>query len=330
MLANRIRAAISLLGRAMISVGLVLLLFVAYQLWGTNYFEARSQNKLENQFEQALQVKKSTTSTTTPGNTTPTTVPLIDAPITGSAIASLKIEKIGVSSIVVSGTDKGNLQKGPGHYQNTPLPGQFGNSAIAGHRTTYGAPFNRLDELEIGDRIVIKTLTNTFTYEVYKKPFIVKPDNVSVIEPTKDPSDPSGVKNLATLTLTTCHPKFSAAQRLIVQATLVANDVVKATEPTQLIDKETGKLPTNIEVNTDNESAISTTHENILVFMLVASITSMPLFWWFLLMFSCGMLWWFVFHKFHNWKIWLAGLIVFLPTLLMYFIYLERALPSNI
>ncbi len=324
---EKVREVISLIGRAMISLGLILLLFVAYQLWGTNYFEARSQNKLENQFELALKDKSKTT------NTTPGEAPVaqdIDLPITGDAIASIKIDKIGLNHIVIAGTDKRNLQKGPGHYQNTPLPGQFGNSAIAGHRTTYGAPFNRVDELDVGDKIIIKTLYGTFTYEINKKPFIVKPTNVSVIEPTKDPSDPTGEKNLATLTLTSCHPKYSAAQRIIVQATLVTNDVQNATEPTQLIDKKTGQLPTNIQVNTDEDPAISSSHDNILVFMLVASISSLPLFWWFGLMFAVGMLWWAGFHKYHNWKMWMLGLIVFAPSLLMYFIYLERALPSNI
>lgn len=328
---NGIRESISLLGRAMITLGLILLLFVAYQLWGTNYFAAKSQNKLRDQFEQAI--KETSTSTTKPSDTnssTTTLPPVVDAPITGSAIASIRIDKIGVNSIVVSGTDKGTLQKGPGHYTKTPLPGQFGNSAIAGHRTTYGAPFNRLDELEIGDKIVIKTLTDTFTYKVMKKPFPVKPSDVSVIEPTKDPSDPTGQKLLPTLTLTTCHPKFSAAQRLIVQAELSTDDLDKATEATQLIDKKTGRLPTNIQVNEDDDEASTANHDNILVFMATSSVTTFPLFWWFALMFAVGMLWWFVFHRFHNWKFWILGLVVFTPTLLMYFVYLERALPSNI
>ena len=117
---------------------------------------------------------------------------------------------------------------------------------------------------------------------------------------------------------------------MIVKADLVENDLSKVSEPTQLIDKKTGKLPTNIQVNTDEDSAISSSHENILVFMLLASLSSLPLFWWFGLMFAVGMLWWAGFVKFHNWKMWLTGFIVFIPTLLMYFVYLERALPSNI
>lgn len=326
---NRLREAISLLGRAMITLGLILLLFVAYQLWGTNYFASRSQDNLRSDFEKQLQEQTTTTKTSDP-NAPTTTAPVPEIPITGSAIASIRIDKIGVNSIVVTGTDKGSLQKGPGHYPKTPLPGQFGNSAIAGHRTTYGAPFNRLDELDIGDKIVIKTLTNTFTYKVSKKPFAVKPSDVSVIDPTKDPTDPTGEKLLATLTLTTCHPKFSAAQRLIVKADLVADDLDKATEPTQLVDKTTGKLPTNIQVNSGDEEASTAAHENILLFMAASSVSTFPLFWWFALMFSVGMLWWFLFHRFHNWKWWLGGFVVFVPTLLMYFVYLERSLPSNI
>ena len=76
------------------------------------------------------------------------------------------IPKIGVDKIVVEGVGRNDLRKGPGHYPDTPMPGQPGNAAIAGHRTTYGAPFNRIDELEPGDEILVTTLQGPFTYEV--------------------------------------------------------------------------------------------------------------------------------------------------------------------
>jgi sortase A len=100
---------------------------------------------------------------------------------------------------------------GAGHYPNTPLPGQDGNVAIAGHRTTYGKPFNRVDELNVGDRIWLITPVGEYEYEVSKDPWVTGPRDWSVIEPTSAPS----------LTLTTCHPKGSAAERLIVRAELV-------------------------------------------------------------------------------------------------------------
>ena len=120
---------------------------------------------------------------------------------------------------MVEGIDVDDLRKGPGHYPGTPLPGQAGNAAIAGHRTTYGAPFGDLDQLAVGDEIVLTTVQGTFTYRVVRAPFAVSPDDGDVLLPTVDPLVP-GAK-AATLTLTTCNPKYSAAERLIVKASLV-------------------------------------------------------------------------------------------------------------
>jgi sortase A len=104
------------------------------------------------------------------------------------------------------------LKKGPGHYPNTPFPGELGNSAIAGHRTTYGEPFRQLDELVVGDSIVVTDLLGRrFTYLVTGQQIVTPKDSwvVDTVDPT-----------IATLTLTTCHPEFSAKQRLIVFAQL--------------------------------------------------------------------------------------------------------------
>jgi sortase A len=102
------------------------------------------------------------------------------------------------------------LKEGPGHYPTTPLPGQPGNAAIAGHRTTYGAPFYRLDELAPGDTIQVTTRQGEFTYEVRDR-LVVAPTQNEVLDPSEE--------NL--LTLTTCHPRFSASQRLIIVGELV-------------------------------------------------------------------------------------------------------------
>src|SRR5581483_10360279 len=100
-----------------------------------------------------------------PGATTTTVAPL-PSPPTGAAVAIITIPKIGVDSAVVQGVGVSDLQKGPGHYPNSPMPGQPGNAAIAGHRTTYGAPFYRLDELTAGDQILITTWEGAFKYAV--------------------------------------------------------------------------------------------------------------------------------------------------------------------
>ena len=132
----------------------------------------------------------------------------------GEPTAHLRIPAIGVDKIVVEGVSLDDLKKGPGHYPETPLPGQEGNAAIAGHRTTYGAPFNRIDELEKGDEILVETVQGDFRYLVEEQ-LIVSPSQVEVLEDKGDNR----------LTLTACHPKYSARERIIVVATLAPDEV---------------------------------------------------------------------------------------------------------
>lgn len=132
----------------------------------------------------------------------------------GSALTRLEIPSLGVDAIVVEGTTLSALRAGAGHYRGTALPCEEGNAAIAGHRTTYSKPFARVDELRIGDRIVLETPLGTCWYEVVRTPFVTHPRDWSVIE------DLDG----SYLTLTTCHPEGSATQRLIVRARLAGGD----------------------------------------------------------------------------------------------------------
>jgi sortase A len=130
----------------------------------------------------------------------------------GSALTRLEIPSLGLDAIVVEGTTLPALRAGAGHYEDTPLPCEAGNAAIAGHRTTYSKPFAHLDELEIGDRIVVETPVGTCTYEVSRPPFVTHPNDWEVISSLEG----------SYLTLTTCHPEGSARERLIVRARLVA------------------------------------------------------------------------------------------------------------
>jgi sortase A len=134
-------------------------------------------------------------------------------PLKGDAIAKLEIPAIGVSEYVVEGTDTASLRKGPGHYPETPLPGEPGTTAVAGHRTTYGAPFRNLDELERGERIVLDMPDGRFVYRV-ERVKIVDDQDLSVL-------DPVGYKRLM---LSACHPLYSAAQRVIVFAKQVRRE----------------------------------------------------------------------------------------------------------
>jgi sortase A len=134
-------------------------------------------------------------------------------PLKGDAIARIRIPAIGVDDYVVEGTDTSSLRKGPGHYPETPLPGDPGTAAIAGHRTTYGAPFREIDKLKRGDRIVLDMPDGRFIYRVTRTK-IVDDSDLSVL-------DPVGYKQLV---LSACHPLYSAAQRVIAFARQVRRE----------------------------------------------------------------------------------------------------------
>ena len=194
------------LGFMLIALGLLMFLFVGYQLWGTGIQEAQSQNKLESSFKSFL--NENGLEKPEPGIPSPIREPIfVDR---GDGVFLIQMPTINVTKYVVAGVETADLKKGPGHYPSTPLPGELGNSAIAGHRTTYGEPFRHLDDLEIGDPIIITDLFNrAFTYTVTAQQ-IVEPSDTWVTA-TTDP-------NKATLTLTTCDPEFSAKRRLIISA----------------------------------------------------------------------------------------------------------------
>jgi sortase A len=127
----------------------------------------------------------------------------------GDAMGRLQIPEIGLSTVFVQGTGAGDLSKGPGHYPATPLPGERGTVAIAGHRTTYGAPFRHIDDLDPGDRIDLRMPYGHFTYRV-ERTKIVPPTELSVTDRVDHDR----------LVLSACHPLYSAAQRIIVFARL--------------------------------------------------------------------------------------------------------------
>lgn len=142
----------------------------------------------------------------------------------GDPLTRLVIPSFGVDAVVVEGTSPAALRAGAGHYPNTPLPGEKGNVAIAGHRTTYGKPLNRIDEMGVGTKIRLETPLATYNYRVIGHPsgvsgacpngacWITHPNDWGVVAPTDE----------AILTLTSCHPKGSAAQRIILRAELVS------------------------------------------------------------------------------------------------------------
>jgi sortase A len=186
------------------NTGLIILLFAAWQLWGTGIEHAHAQRSLAQEFAAHHHAGAH-------GPSLIAATVRVPSPPAGDVEAHLQIPAIGVDQYVLEGTGEASLAKGPGHYLGTAMPGQQGNVAIAGHRTTYGAPFYRLDELKVGDTVTLTTLTGQhLVYVVAKAPVAVSPRDVSVLNDAGDNR----------LTLTTCTPKYSATQRLVVVADL--------------------------------------------------------------------------------------------------------------
>jgi LPXTG-site transpeptidase (sortase) family protein len=184
------------------NIGALIILFAAWQLWGTAIIQHHSQDDLAQQFAEKVHHAQPSFSLL------PATANL-PGPPEGDVTALLQIPAIGLSQFVVEGTATDDLAKGPGHYIGTAQPGQGGNVAIAGHRTTHGAPFYNIGALKPGDAIYLTDLrAKRLTYIVAFSPFTVDPSNVSVLNYFGDNR----------LTLTTCNPPYSAAQRLIVVA----------------------------------------------------------------------------------------------------------------
>ena len=300
------------IGRTLISGGVLILLFVAYQLWGTGIRTSQAQNSLEDEFAAALDAADggvigggSTTSTsvdpavTTTSRLPVTTAPPLDPatlPESGAAAGRIVAPSIGIDWIFVEGVSVANLKDGPGHYPETPLPGQAGNSAIAGHRTTYGAPFGNVDQLEPGDEIRITTIQGQFTYLV-RETVIVSPSQVEVLGPDYWSWDNA-------LTLTACHPKYSARQRIIIGAELVGEPLPATPRP----------APTEFEPSLSGDRA-----------------GAWPAILWGLICAAIWLIAWVVGKRWPNlkWAAYALGIGPFLVALFFFFENFSRLLPAN-
>ena len=217
---------VGVIGKLMITIGLLMLGFVAYQLWGTGIKTQQAQNELEREYEQLVAQQSGDSDTPT----TSTEPPLPDQLDRGDVIGRIVIPDISVNKWVVAGATMDQLERGPGLFANTSLPGQLGNSAIAGHRASYGAPFSRIDQLDPGDDITMVTPRGSFTYAV-RDTQIVPATAVEVLD-TVDPRK-------GTLTLVSCHPKWTSKERIVVFADLVDAGDVAPTPATPLVTTDT-------------------------------------------------------------------------------------------
>ncbi len=359
------RWTVGLIGRGLIVTGLMMFAFVAYQLWGTGIQTAQAQNDLESQFQELLQSTSTTGSTTTTiaptettdGATTTSTIPVAPPGVIeeGAPVAQLRIAKIGVDWTVVEGVAVNDLKKGPGHFPETPMPGQLGNAAIAGHRTTHGQPFYRLDELAPGDLIEVDTLAGAFIYSVTGS-IVVSPSEYAAVIPTVDP-------NTATLTLATCTPRYTANSRLIVKAVLVpeqSGPVVRPSSATTPGDSTTssvlGTLPGDDTIvpssDTSNTSGTSNTSDTSGTATTTTSVVPappstagdsfsggwfddssaiLPSILWGLALVGVSLGAWFIGKRANRlWVCYAAGVVPFVVVLYFFFENINRLLPPGI
>jgi sortase A len=228
-----VRTTLRGVGQTLVTLGLVVLLFVVYEVWVTNIFAHAAQHKVHT----ALENKWADGVDPLPGAGT-SGIPL------GTGIANLYIPRLGrdYAFTIVEGSNDASLEKGPGHYVGTALPGQVGDFAVAGHRVGKGEPFLNIDHLKPGDTVIVETLKDWYVYSVLGDATtgnlaardsngvpgreIVDPSQNQVILPIPDkPGAKPDANNPADyyMTMTTCHPKFTAKQRMIVHAKLTTS-----------------------------------------------------------------------------------------------------------
>lgn len=213
---GRVVRIIGIVGRVFVGAGLVLLFYTGYLLWGTGVYTAQEQQRASQQLEANPLIDQEQL---TEGGEIPAARP--EQVVVGSPLFTLKIPKVGLESAVIEGVGREDLKKGIGHFPDCAdvgegvecvdgavYPGEDGNVALSGHRTTYGAPFFNLHELQAGDVIDFESGRARYRYIVREQQIV---DPVAGFDVVRQ-------HGKAELTLTTCHPRFSAAQRLIIHA----------------------------------------------------------------------------------------------------------------
>lgn len=219
-----VRRALRIVSTALITAGLVVMLDVGLTLaWGEplstlhGWLEQREAEGQLDELERSFAPERAS------GGHRPSIGQLVkgleDQTATGQAVGRLVIPAIDLNVVAVEGTDTASLKKGPGRYPETAYPGEGATVAIAGHRTTYLAPFRRIDELGPGDELTVEMPYGTFTYR-FEKQLIVDPYQVGVVRDV----------GFERLVLTACHPLYSAAQRIVVFARLVGPDLSRDAE----------------------------------------------------------------------------------------------------
>lgn len=222
-----VRAAVGVVGELAVTAGVVLVLFVVWQLGYEGVVQGRAQSGVVSGLEQRFGAAPSVPSVP-PGPsgvatppTSPGTTPTIESqPAPGTAFAILRVPRLGGptwSKPVLEGTGLDVLAQGLGHYTSTALPGQVGNLAIAGHRAGHGNPLIDIDAIRDGDVLLVETQVGYYVYRATGHE-IVPPTTVQVLDPV--PNRPGATPTAAVLTLTSCDPRYGSTNRYIVYARL--------------------------------------------------------------------------------------------------------------
>lgn len=220
---RRSPAAITgVVGELLLTVGLLVLLYVVYLLWGTGIQTDRAQDELREQIAAEWpDPGRVGTAATAPPEEPPDEIEL------GDGYAILRIPRLGEdwAWVVVQGVQMSDLTRGPGHYEDTADPGELGNVAIAGHRAGHGAPFADVDTIEVGDVVEVETASGVWTYTIDQGPRIIEPTELWVVDPAPG-EGPNATPTERRITLTTCHPRYGSSQRMYVSGVLSAGEEV--------------------------------------------------------------------------------------------------------
>ncbi|MEO3934295.1 class E sortase [Micrococcaceae bacterium Sec7.4] len=207
--------AVQVAGELLITLGVVAILFVAWQLWWTNVEADAVQGAAVKQFVQEHQTPVTNSSTARADHAAAGTVPVGNTPSHGEAIGVVYVPRFGAtySRPIIEGTSQDVIDTlGLGRYKDTAMPGAVGNFAMAGHRQTHGAVLDNIHTLVPGDKIYVQTADGFYTY-VFRNQEIVLPDRTDVLLPV--PTQPGAVPDQRLLTMTSCNPRFGSEERII-------------------------------------------------------------------------------------------------------------------
>ncbi len=226
---------LQVLGELLVTVGVVLVLFIAWQLWWTNAAADATQREVVNDFARTFKDSGAPVSPIRPDGAAdygPATVS--PEPAAGGSIGIAYIPRFGADYYrpIVQGTTPAVLDTlGIGHYEGTAMPGGAGNFAVAGHRQTHGAVLDAIESLVPGDRIYVQTRDGYYVY-AFRNSEIVLPSRTDVLLPV--PSRPTEIPTESYLTMTSCNPRFGSGERFIAYSVLAHWQPASAGPPAEI------------------------------------------------------------------------------------------------